>query len=432
MNINAKYLPGLTLIFLLSLGCSKEPDGEAIDDTPLTNGTSAQETKQAKSNYTSNGATFKFRLYNRENDNNNNHTAEIHKIIETNNNISVTAHFSVPAVSLQFDGGVVNCQGEYATAQSSGSVGFNFKYLNDNFEVINNQLVSYNYGNSGFNGAYGYQNASFHNHTLNTHNGPYAASSNQGFMFLLNGQFLMFSMGQNSNYGHPMLYKYNSTIATWSGAAVAQIDYIQGVIKNLPTTNHASKAGNSDKIFWAYLSFDDSPENGKINIISYDGTSFSQLTTRSGIGSIGTTLSMEYKHSIQLYKNPDNLNNPYMIVRQYNTDILDIYKFTGTTIEAVAKGVPIPNTIPIVSGTTRSFKDIAFSGKNIYLISGQDKNLYKLSGQAFVIEKHNLTQTGERISAMESTSGGVLISIVKGLNTTPQPKTVSDVVLIPN
>lgn len=432
MKMNTKYLPGLLLIFLLSLGCSKEQDEEAIDETPMTTGTSAQETQQAKSYYNANGATFKFRLYNRKDDNNNNHTADIYKIIESDNSTTVLARFSVPAINLQFDGGVVNCQDEYVTIQSSGFVGFNFQYLNDNFEVINSQLVSYNYGSSGFIGAYGYQNGSFHNHTLNTHNGPFAASSNQGYMFLLNGQYLMFSMGLNSNYGHPMLYKYNAETTQWTGSTVTQMDYIQGVIKNLPTTNHASKAGNTDKIFWAYLSFDDSPENGKINIISYNGTTFSQLTTRSGIGSIGTTLSMEYKHSIQLYKNPDNLNNPYMVVRRYNTDILDIYKFTGTAIEVVAKGVTIPDAIPVISGSTRSFKDIAFSGNAIYLISGLDKNLYKLSGISFIVEKANLIQTGERITAMEGVSGGVLISIAKGLDTKPQPKTVSDVVLIPN
>lgn len=430
--MNTKYLLGLLLVAFLYTGCSKDQEEEAIDDTPVTSGTSAKETAQAKSYYSGNGTTFKFRLYNRENDNNNNHTADIFKIIESNNAISVLARFSVPAVSLQFDGGVTNVQGEYATIQSSGFVGFNSKYVADDFEVLNNQLVSYNYGSSGFGGSYGYADGSFHNHSLNTHNGPFADKANQGFMFLLNGQYLMLSMGLNSNYGHPMLYKYNSTNATWSGNVVPAMDYVQGVLKNLPTTNHASKVGNTDKIFWAYLSFDNSPDNGKINIISYEGAAFSALTTKTGIGSVGTTLSMEYKHSIQLYKNPNNLNNPYIVVRRYNTDILDIYKFTGTAIEPVVTGVSIPTAIPVVSGTTRQFKNIAFSGNNIYLISGNDKNLFKLSGSAFVADKATLFQSGERISAMESTSAGILISVSKTLNTTPQPKTVSDVILIPN
>lgn len=427
-----KYIPEIVFALLLTFGCTENKDEEVIDDTPVTTGTSAKETEQAKNYYNSIGATFKFRLYNRENDNNNNHTADIYKIIESNNSTSALARFSVPATNLQFDGGVVNCQGEYVTTQSPGFVGFNQKYLNDSFEVISNQLVSYNYGSSGFDGAYGYQNGSFHNHTLNTHNGPFAASSNQGYMFVLNGQYIMLSMGLNSNYGHPMLYMYNAANATWSGSVVAPMDYVQGVLKNIPTTNSASKAGNTNKIFWAYLSFDDSPENGKINIISYDGSAFSQLTTRSGIGSIGTSLSMEYKHSVQLYKNPDNLNNPYMVVRHYDSDILDIYKCTGSAIEIVKTGVTLPTSIPITSGTFRTFKEIKFSGNNVYLITGNDKNLYKLSGSTFVADKANLTLEGEKISAIESTSNGILISVVKTLLTKPQPKTVSDVVLIPN
>ena len=430
--MNTKYLWGLLLGILLFAACSKDQEGDAIDDTPTNTGTSAKETALAKTYYTNNGATFKFRLYNRENDSNNNHTADITRIIESNNTISVIAQYSIPAIFLQSSGGVLNCQGDYLSSSSSNAVGINSIYMSDEFEISNNQLVSYNYGSSVFGGSYGFKDGSFHNHSLSTHNGPFADKANQGFMFLLNGQYLMLSMGLNSNYGHPMLYKYNSTNATWSGSVIPAMDYVQGVLKNLPTTNHASKVGNTDKIFWAYLSFDNSPDNGKINIISYDGTAFSPLTTRSGIGSIGTTLSMEYKHSIQLYKNPNNLNNPYIVVRRYNTDILDIYKFTGTAIETIVTGVSIPTAIPVVSGTTRQFKNIVFSGSNIYLISGNDKNLYKLSGSAFVADKATLFQSGERISAMESTSAGILISVAKTLNTTPQPKTVSDVILIPN
>ena len=98
----------------------------------------------------------------------------------------------------------------------------------------------------------------------------------------------------------------------------------------------------------------------------------------------------------------------------------------------VKTGISLPTAIPITSGTTRMYKEIAFSGSAIYLISGKDKNLYKLSGSNFVVDKPNLTQANEIISALESTSNGVLISIVKSILSTPQPKMVSDVVLIPN
>ena len=87
--MNTKYLLGLLLVAFLYTGCTKDQEEETIDDTPVTSGTSAKETAQAKSYYSGNGTTFKFRLYNRENDNNNNHTADIYKIIESNNSISV-------------------------------------------------------------------------------------------------------------------------------------------------------------------------------------------------------------------------------------------------------------------------------------------------------------------------------------------------------
>jgi hypothetical protein len=155
------------------------------------------------------------------------------------------------------------------------------------------------------------------------------------------------------------------------------------------------------------------------------------VTSLGNIGKIGQGLSM-YSHSITLHKNPNNLNQPYMVVRHYDSDILDIYKFTGSAIELVKTGVALPTSIPVISGTLRTFKEIKFSGSNVYLITGKDKNLYKLSGSTFVVDKANLTLEGEKISALESTSNGILISVVKTLLTKPQPKTVSDVVLIPN
>jgi len=241
----------------------------------------------------------------------------------------------------------------------------------------------------------------------------------------------MLSMGLNSNYGHPMLYNYIPTTYTWAGNVVMAMDYVQGSGVNIPTTNDASKAGNSDKVFWAWLSYNTNQDNGKINIISYNGSSFSAVTSLGNIGKIGQGLSM-YSHLITLHKNPNNLNNPYLVVKHYDSDVLDIYKFTGSAIEVVKTGVTLPASIPITSGTLRMYKEIKFSGNNVYLITGNDKNLYKLSGSTFVIDKPNLTVEGEKISAIESTSNGLLISVVKTLLTKPQPKTVSDVVLISN
>lgn len=99
----------------------------------------------------------------------------------------------------------------------------------------------------------------------------------------------------------------------------------------------------------------------------------------------------------------------------------------------VKTGVTLPSSISLLPGNTiRIFKEIKFTGNNVYLITGFDKNLYKLSGSTFVIDKPNVTLEEDRISAIESTSEGILMSVVKEVDSKPLPKVVSDVVFIPN
>ena len=417
------------LLFLISCSTSKD---EEVGGT--TDGTIAKEINPAKSFYSSAGATFKFRLYNfpptdGNASNNNNHAASIDKIIDDNGFISVVADYWNLAFS--GPGAVLNCQGDYISAQTSTAVGLQKKHFTDDFEILDKtRLVSYN-STGGSHGSYGFTGQQVFVHNPVYFSGAVSASSNQGYMFTINDRNFMLSMGLNSNYGHPMLYNYIPTTYTWAGNVVTTMDYVQGSGVNIPTTNDASKAGNTDKVFWAWLSYTTNQDNGKINIISYNGTSFGNVTSLGGIGKIGQGVSI-YSHSITLHKNPNNLNQPYMVVRHYDSDILDIYKFTGTAIEIVKTGVNLPTSIPIISGTLRRFKEIKFSGNNVYLITGNDKNLYKLSGSTFVVDKANLTLEGEKISAMESTSNGILISVVKTLLSKPQPKTVSDVILISN
>ena len=424
----------LSALFIILWSCSK-------DDSPDDSGNStiAQEINPAKNFYSASGCVFKSRLYNYpptegDNNNNNNHTAEINKIIEDNGMITIISKYTVPAISLQFYGAVINVTGDIVSPQSSTAVGIQNASYNDDFEILDGtKLVSYNYS-GGSRGGYGFTGARIYVHNPVFFSGAISDASNQGYMHTLNNSNFMLSMGLNSNYGHPMFYQYIPDTYSWTGYIVTQMDYIDGSGINIPTTNDASKVGNTSKVFWAWLSYTTTPDNGTINIISFDGStySFSEVTSLSEIGSIGTGLSMEYKHTIQLYKNPDNLNNPYMVIRRYNTDILDIYKFTGTSIEIMKTGVTLPSSIPIISGTVRVYKEIAFSGNNVYLITGMDKNLYKLSESTFVIDKPNLTLTDETISALESNSGGILISVVKTILSTPQPKTVSDIVFIPD
>lgn len=421
-------------LFILS-GCSSSSDS----DTGSSNsGTIAKEINPAKNFYSSQGATFKFRLYHfspTEGDNNNNnyHTAEIYKIIDDNGIFSTIAKYKVPAIDLVSYGAVLNCQGDFNTTSATNKVFIQSSSANDDFEIDTNntRLVSYHY-TAGSHGAYGFSGSQVFVHNPYIQ-GALSASANQGYMHTINHSNFMLSMGLNSNYGKPMFYQYIPSTYTWSGTLVTQMDYVQGSGINIPTTNDASKVGNSDKVFWAWLSYTTSAANGKINIISYNGSTFSTVTSLDGIGSIGPNLSTYNINSIRLYKNPNNLANPYMVVRRYNTEILDIYKFTGTAIEVVKTGITLPSTIALQqSYSLRTFKDIVFTGSNIYLISGYDKNLYKLSGSNFVIDRPNLTVGDERISALESTPNGILISVVKTIPSTPLAKVVSDVVLIPN
>lgn len=421
--------------FTLLSSCSSDASGDGSSNGNTIN----QELNPAKTFYANNGATFKFRLYNfppTEGDTNNNnyHTAEIYKIIDDNGIFSTFAKYTVPSISLVSYGAVLNCQGDFNAASTTNKVGFQNASAYDDFEIDTNytRLISYN-SSSGAHGSYGFTGTRIYVHNPTFFSGAISASSNQGYMHTINHSNFMLSMGLNSNYGKPTFYQYIPSTLSWTGTIVSAMDYVQGSGVNIPTTNDASKVGNSDKVYWAWLSYTTNASNGKINIISYNGTSFSAVTSLDGIGSIGPDLSTYNKHTITLHKNPDNLNNPYMVVRRYNSDILDIYKFTGTTIEVVKTGVTLPSTITLLPGdTNRVYKDIVFSGSNIYLISGKDKNLYKLSGSNFVIEKPSLTIGDDRISALESTPNGILVSIVKTIPSTPLTKVVSDVVFISN
>ncbi|MCZ8197410.1 MAG: hypothetical protein O9267_07370 [Flavobacterium sp.] len=428
-----KILYNLVIVFSLTLNSCSSSDEETSNNSTST---IAQEIDPAKTFYANNGTTFKYRLYRDapiegNNDNFNNHSAEIYKIIDDNGIFSVFAGYSLPAIGLAGYGAVLNCQGDYNKESTTNNVFLQSTSANDDFEIDTNytRLISYN-STSGAHGSFGFVGTRIYVHSPNFFSGAISASSNQGYMHTINHANFMLSMGYNSDGGLPRLYRYNPTNFSWLSYPVPGIEVVPGSGTNIPLTNDSSKVGNADKVFWAWLSYTSNLSNGKINIISYDGSTFSNVTSLDGIGSIGSGWASV--NTITLHKNPNNLNNPYMVVRRYNSDILDIYKFNGTTIEVVKIGVSIPTSIPITSGSIRTFKELKFTGDNVYLIWGFDKNLYKLSGSTFVVDRPNLTLSGEKISAIEGSPNGLLVSIVKAINTKPQPKTVSDVILIPN
>nr|MBP6585829.1 hypothetical protein [Flavobacterium sp.] len=213
-------LPVLIVLGVFSSACSSsEEDGGS-------NSTITQELQPAKTFYSNNGATFKFRVYNYsptegDNNNNNNHTADVNKIIENNGAISVISKYTVPSIFLQGYGAVLNAQGDYVSPQSSTAVVIQNSSFNDDFEVDNNnsRLVSYNYS-GGAHGSYGFIGERIYVHNPTFFSGAISASSNQGYMHTLNDSNFMLSMGFNSNYGKPMLYRYNPSNYTWIGDLV--------------------------------------------------------------------------------------------------------------------------------------------------------------------------------------------------------------------
>ncbi len=425
------------LFFILIFSFCTTP-ADYIDTDKIT---ITEELDPAKSFYASNGASFKYRIYQSpptegSTENFNFNTAETFKIIDNQGIFSVLSKYSIPSISMVGYGVILNCRGDYNKPDSTNGVTiYKSQYdevpTYDEYEIdINNtRLLTYN-STSGRHGEFGFDNTKIYVNNPVFFQGAISKSSIRGYMHTLNHSNFMLSMGYNSNSGSPTLYRYNPANFSWLEDVVTQIEYVPGSNTNIPLTNDASKVGNSDKVFWAWLSYTTNLTNGKINIISYNGSTFSGVTSLGNIGSIGTGLSSV--STITLYKNPTNLNNPYMVVGHKDSEIIDIYKFNGTAIEIVKSGIKIPSTIALLPGDSkRVIKDIAFlGGNNVYIISGNDKNLYKLSGNSFVIEKPNLTVTDDRISALESTSNGILISIVKTIPSKPLPKIVSDVVFI--
>jgi len=412
------------------------------DDVIIVENTISDELDAAKIFYTADGATFKYRIYqsapaNNSAENYNFHTAEAFKIIDNQGIFSVLSKYSIPSISLVGYGAILNCKGDFNHPDSTNYVSiyksqYNQEPTYDEYEIdLNNtRLLTYNY-TYGSHGENGFDNIIIYVNNPVFFQGAISSRSNRGYMHTLNHANFMLSMGYNSNSGAPTLYRYNPANYSWIGDSVSQIEYVPGSYTNMPLKNDASKVGNTDKVFWAYLSYTTNLANGKINILSYNGSTFTDVTSLGGIGSIGTGWASV--NSITLYKNPNNLNNPYMVVRHFNAEMIDIYKFNGTAIEVVKTGIALPTTIALLPGDTKRFiKDIAFSGNHVYLISGNDKNLYKLSGDSFVIEKPNLTLKDDRISALESTPAGILFSIVKTIQSKPLTKIVSDIVFIAN
>ncbi|MCL9808735.1 hypothetical protein [Flavobacterium luminosum] len=403
------YFAGL----LVLLSCSPEAGSEIEGGEGNSNSTSVQETQQAKQFYHSKGVQFKFRSYCRLDDNNNNHGSTIFQLIEEDSKIAFLAHNSVYAISLQSYNFMTNVQGEIATPATASSSGLVLDLKGDFYVNEANQLTSISYENPYGMGAIGEGTAKFINHSLNTNNGPYSPLAS-GYMFYLGNTFYMLSAGLNSNSGAPSLYTRNNTTSTWSSQLVP--GFVLDTNNNY-CTSHILKVGNT--VYWSWINYDTSLDNGKMNIISFDGTNFSSVTTLTGIGTVGLS-GIDRKNTVFLTENSATPNQPFIVMKRYGTATYDIFKFTGSAITSVVSNITV----------TPGFKDIAIVNDVIYILCNDEK-LYKVSGSSLIAT--NFSAIGsEAVTAIEPTTSGLLVAIHKYINSTPQPKDVSDVILIPN
>jgi hypothetical protein len=399
------------LSILTVLSCSSDSEDSGTGNSNTT--TSAQETQQAKQFYNANGAQFKFRSYCRLNDNDNHHGSTIFKLIEDNNKISFLAHNFVYAVSLQTYGFMTDVTGEIASSEVAASTGGILDLKGDFYINDARQLTSISYENYYGMGALGQGTAKYINHSLGTNNGPISPLAT-GYMFYLGDNFYMLSAGLNSNSGAPSLYSLNNSTSTWTSQPVP------GFVSNTTNaycTSDILKVGNT--VYWSWISYDTSLDNGKINIIYFDGTNFSSVTTLTGIGNVGLS-GIDRKNTVSLTENRANPNQPYMIMARFSTGTYDVFKFNGSAITSFASDITI----------SQGYKDIAIVNNVIYVL-GNDEKLYKVSGSSLVAT--NFPAIGsDSVTAIEPSVNGLLVSVHKTINSTPQEKDVSDVILIPN
>ncbi len=381
------------------------------DDTGGTSGGDqlAKEVADAKAFYSKAGAQFKFRAFAFNGDLNNRHEMYLRKIIEKNGQLSFISESwtSFGGTSFAYK---VNATGDLVL---DAAVSGNFLHYKFENEVnSDNHLISFNYGTDGTShGGYGNTKGILHNHSLQKYQILYMNNSDMGYMTQLKGKTFVLSMGLNSNSGRPSLYTHVPGVTPaqdrWE---LKDLDFIRNT--GIYFTNDASKAGNPNKIFWTWISYDGlTTTQGKLHVVTFDGTNFSTITSRS-MGQVGETLSMEKKHMPILYKNPNNLDQPYIVVRRYNNlNVFDVYKYTGSAIETVVEGVNLPSTLPSTNGTVRDFKEMAFTGSNLYLINGFDNKLYRLKGKEWEDVGKNLAVGENRFTAIEGGADGLYLGV---------------------
>ncbi|HWS01000.1 MAG TPA: hypothetical protein VN249_10320 [Prolixibacteraceae bacterium] len=412
---------GLMIVLLLVFySCTKTEDPTEPETASSTSPslTTDKEISEASAYYKLKGAEFKFRAYHWLDDFNNRHETVIRKLMEDNGKISFLGDFWAPHLGTATTMFMLNVQTDRVNGSKQATAGHDLGVIHDNEITSDNEMVSYNYTNKDH---YGGDNGAFHNHSKDLHTGPFSLKSVRGYMARLNGKFYMLSMGLNSNAGKPTLYSYVPATLDWTGQVQDQI-----LAKGIFATNDVSKAGNSDRLFWAWLSYSSSYTDGQLNVTWYDGSQWGAISTLK-VGSIGTGSGMFEKFRVKIHRNPNSKLSPYVTITKANS--IDFYRLNGTSLEAVVLNVPVPSTINN-SGMT-PMRDLVFTGNNIYLCTGYDKNLYKLSGNSFINAAQELIGAN-KVSAIESGATGLYLSIETVVQLGTNIRVVSDVIFIKN
>lgn len=409
-----KFKQILLFLGLLGILASCDLFSGGADDTDdnidTTSGNQlGKEVSEAKEFYSKQGAQFKFRTYAFNGDLNNRHEMYLREIFEKSGKISFISESwtTFGGTSFVYK---INATGELILDPIIG--GNQLNPANENELNAEDQLVVYQYGSGAMtHGAYGNSRGVMHNLSTQKNNQTPMTNSDQGYLLNLKGKSFVFSMGLNSNTGFPSLYTFVPGVPPvadrWD---LTDLPNFKNVGINF--TNDASKAGNPNKVFWTWISYDAvNTTNGKIHCVSFDGSNFSAITSKA-IGPVGETLSLEKKHMPVLYKNPNNLDQPYIVIRRWNNpNILDIYKYTGSSLETVVEGVTLPTTLPASNGVTREYKEIAFTGGNVYMIARFDNKLYKLKGKEWEIIGQNLLTGENKFTAIEGGAEGLYLGI---------------------
>lgn len=402
---------------------------DTTDDTTSGVDQLAKEIAEAKAFYTKQGAQFKFRTHAFNGDLTKSHGMSLRKIFEKNGKISfISESWDVLGETSFFY--KINASGDLILDPVPGG-----NLLNPAHDIEINaedQVVVYQYASGVMtHGTYGNLRGVMHNLSTQQNQQALMNSTEMGYLLNLKGKNFVFSMGMNSNGGMPSLYTFVPGIPPLADRwDLNDLKYFQSLGLNF--TNDASKVGNPDKIFWTWVSYNGwNDPNGKIHCVSFDGSSFSAITSKS-IGPVGETMAMENKHMPVLYKNPNNLDQPYIVVRRWNNlNIMDIYKYNGTAIETVAEGITLPS-LPTTNGVTRDYKEIAFTGSNVYLLARSDNKLFKLKGKEWEIIGKNLLTGENKFTAIEGGADGLYAGLTTVLENAGPKRVAADLIFLKN